>query len=155
MEILKKPIVKDVITNVIYSILIIVYFVCLNTQGTLLEASILARYIQISSITFLGISIINLEIGFRKDKSKVFANGIEFLLLAIFTILIQHMTKVSDYTMFEYTQQGAFAFVAYYILKSGVMYTKLKYDKLKSLSDIKEIVKEEPKKKATKRKNIK
>ena len=35
------------------------------------------------------------------------------------------------------------------------MYTKLKHDELKNLSDIKEIVKEEPIKKETKRKNKK
>ena len=35
------------------------------------------------------------------------------------------------------------------------MYTKMQQDKLNALSDIKELVKEEPTKKATKRKNIK
>ena len=96
-----------------------------------------------------------MEIGHKNDKTKIFINGIEFMALAIFTLLIKHMPKVLGYTMRSYTEIGVYAFVAYYILKSGIMYTKLRHDKLKSLSDIKEIVKEEPKKKATKRKNIK
>ena len=155
MEILKKPIVKDVITNVTYLILVVIYFVCFNTQGSQLDQSILTNYINISAMTFLAISIVLFEIGYRKEKTKIFINGIEFLVLAIFTLLIKHMTKVLGHTMRNYTEVGTYAFVAYYILKTAIMYTKMKYDQLKSMSDIKEIVKEEPTKKATKRKNKK
>ena len=93
--------------------------------------------------------------GYRKEKTKVFINGIEFLVLAIFTLLIKHMPKVLGNTMKSYTEVGTYAFIAYYILKTAISYTKMKQDELKNLSDIKEIVKEEPTKKATKRKNIK
>ena len=57
--------------------------------------------------------------------------------------------------MIDYTQFGIYAFISYYIIKSAIMYTKMRHDQLKELSDIKDIVKEEPTKKVTKRKNIK
>ena len=155
MEMFKKPIVKDAIVNATYLILIIIYFVCFNAQGALLDATVLDTYIDISSITFLFISIVFFEIGYRKEKAKIFINGLEFLVLAVFTLLIKHMPKVFGYTMRNYTEVGTYAFIAYYILKTAIMYTKMKQDQLKALSDIKEIVKEEPTKKATKRKNIK
>lgn len=155
MNILKKTIVKDVITNVVYLILIIIYFVCFNTQVTPLEQTILIRYIDISSMTFLLIAIVMFEVGYRNDKAKIFINGAEFLVLAIATLLIKHIPKTLGYTMKQYTETVTYAFIAYYILKLAIMYTKLKYDELKKLSDIKEIVKEEPIKKATKRKNKK
>lgn len=155
MEILKKPIVKDVITNVTYLILVVIYFVCFNTQGTLLDSVTLEKYIEISSITFLFISIVLFEMGYRKEKTKIFINGIEFLALAVFTLLIKHMPKVLGNTMRNYTEIGTYAFIAYYMLKTAVMYTKMKHDQLKNMSDIKEIVKEEPAKKTTKRKNKK
>lgn len=155
MNILKKPIVKDVITNVVYLILIIIYFVCFNTQVTPLEQTILIRYIDISSMTFLIIAIVMFEVGYKNDKAKIFINGVEFLVLAISTLLIKHIPKTLGYTMKQYTEVVTYAFIAYYILKSAIMYTKLKHDELKKLSDIKEIVKEEPVKKTTKRKNKK
>lgn len=155
MNILKKTIVKDVVTNVVYLILIIIYFVCFNTQVTPLEQTILIRYIDISSMTFLLIAIVMFEVGYRNDKTKIFINGAEFLVLAIATLLIKHIPKTLGYTMKQYTEAVTYAFIAYYILKLAIMYTKLKYDELKKLSDIKEIVKEEPIKKATKRKNKK
>ena len=155
MEILKKPIVKDIITNVIYMLLVIIYFICFNTQVITLEQSIILRYVDISSIVFVGIAIILFEIGYKNEKAKIFTNGVEFLILAIFTLLIKHMPKALGCTMKSYTEIVTYAFIIYYILKTAVMYTKMQQDKLKALSDIKEIVKEEPTKKATKRKNIK
>ena len=154
-EVLKKNIVRDILANIIYLILVVIYFVTFNTQGNLLDSETLIKYIDISSITFLLIAIVMFEIGYRKDKAKIFIYGIEFLALAIFTLLIKHMPKVLGYTMKEYTEIGTYAFIAYYILKSGVQYTIKKQNELKSLSDIKEIIKEEPTKKETKRKNIK
>ena len=155
MEILKKPIVKDVITNITYLLLVALYFICFNTQLLSIDSTLLIRYIDISSMVFLGISIIMFEVGYRKDKSKIFVNGVEFFVLAIFTLLIKHMPKVLGNTVKDYNQVGIYTFIAYYILKSAIMYTKMRHDQLKELSDIKDIVKEEPTKKVTKRKNIK
>lgn len=155
MNILKKPIAKDILTNVVYLVLMIIYFICFNTQVVTLDQAILVRYIDISSMTFLLIAIVMFEVGYRNDKSKIFINGVEFLVLAISALLIKHIPKTLGYTMKQYTEAVTYAFIAYYILKSVLMYTKLKHDELKKLSDIKEIVKEEPIKKATKRKNKK
>lgn len=155
MEILKKTIVKDIIINVIYLILIVIYLVCFNIQGTLLAVETLTQFINISSMVFLVISIIMLEVGYRKENTKIFINGIEFFILAIFTLLIKHMPKVLENTMKSYVEVGLYASIAYYILKLAIIFTKDKHEQLKNLSDIKEIVKEEPTKKITKRKNIK
>lgn len=154
-DILKKDIIKDILTNVIYLILVVVFFIVFNAQASLLDSNTLLKYIDISSIIFLFIAIVMFEIGYKKDKTKIFIYGIEFLVLAIFTFLIKHMPKAFGYTMKEYTEVGIYAYIAYYILKSGIQYTITKQKELNSLSDIKEIVKEEPTKKATKRKNIK
>ena len=108
-----------------------------------------------ASIIFLIIAIVILEIGYRKGKSKIFIIGLEFLAIAIFTLLIKHLPKVLGYTIPEYIQIGIYSTIAYCILKLAVQYTMKKQKELKDLSDIKEIVKEEPTKKATKRKNIK
>lgn len=111
--------------------------------------------IDISSIAFLAIAITMFEIGYRKDKVQIFINGIELFALATMTLLIKHIPKILGCTIKNYIIVVIFVFITYYILKIAIMYTKSKYDKLKSLSDIKEIVKEEPLKKVAKRKNKK
>ena len=78
-DILKKDIIRDTLTNTVYLILIIIYFITFNTQRTLLDSETLIKYIDISSMTFLTITIVMFEVGYRKDKAKIFIYGIEFL----------------------------------------------------------------------------
>ena len=150
-----KTITKGILTNIICLILITIYFICFNTQAIQLESSTLLRFIDISSMIFLGISIILFEIGYRKEENKIFINGIEILILAIFVLLIKHVLRPTSIEVTNYTKTGIYAIGAYYIAKLGVTYTKSRSEELKNLSDIKEIVKEEPRKKEAKRKNIK
>lgn len=146
-ELLKKEIVRDILTNVLYMLLVIIFFITFNTQ----EVS----YINISSMTFLLIAIIMFEIAYRSNKGKVYIYGIEFLILSTLTLFIRHIPKTIDCTEKKYTEIITHSFIIYYILKSAIQYTIKKHNELKNLSDIKEIVKEEHTKKTTKRKNIK
>lgn len=156
----KKPkmrsvLTKKIITSLVYAIVIIVYFIYLGSQYERLETSTLIKYINASSMLFLAISIAMMEVSYRKSDESFFLNGIEFLTLATFTLLIQHMPKILGCSIQTYTLIGSNLFVVYYILKSAIIYTKGKQEELESFSDIKEIVKDEPIKKATKRKNKK
>lgn len=150
-----KKLLKDIITNLVYGTIIAIYLICFNLQYEMLATNVLPYYINISSMSFLAIAIVMLEVAYRKDKTKMFIYGIEYIALATFTILIQHMPKIIKCSIEEYIQTGLYAFVAYYILKIAILYTKHKQDELKSLSDVKEIVKDEPIKKEAKRKNKK
>ena len=142
-------------SNIIFVLLIVIYFICFNTQCVNLETSILTQCINISSLIFLGIAIVMFEIGYRKDKKKIGIHGIEILVLGIFTLLMKHMPRILESDMKTYIEMGTYGFIIYYVLKSAIMYTKKKQEELKSLSDIKEIVKEEPIKKEAKRRNKK
>ena len=76
-------------------------------------------------------------------------------LLATFTLLIRHMPKLFGCSTQTYVLIGSYLFAIYYMLKSAILYTREKQELLNRLSDIKEIVKEEPVKKVTRRRNKK
>ena len=155
MEKVKNILTQNIVINLTYAIITVIYFVFISTQYSKFSGINLNNYIHISSLFFLGISIVIMEISFRKSDELIFTNGIEFLAMAVFILLTQHMTKLFNYSIQVYTLAGANFIGIYYILKSAVLYTKEQQDKLKSLSDIKEIVKDEPIKKVSKRKNKK
>ena len=155
MEKVKNILTQNIVINLTYAIITVIYFVFISTQYSKFSGVNLNNYIHISSLFFLGISIVIMEISFRKSDELIFTNGIEFLAMAVFILLTQHMTKLFNYSIQVYTLAGANFIGIYYILKSAVLYTKEQQDKLKSLSDIKEIVKDEPIKKVSKRKNKK
>ncbi len=155
MEKVKNILTQNIVINLTYAIITVIYFVFISTQYSKFSGVNLNNYIHISSLFFLGISIVIMEISFKKSDELIFTNGIEFLAMAVFILLTQHMTKLFNYSIQVYTLAGANFIGIYYILKSAVLYTKNQQDKLNSLSDIKEIVKDEPIKKASKRKNKK
>ena len=155
MEKVKNILTQNIVINLTYAIITVIYFVFISTQYSKFGGVNLSNYIHISSLFFLAISIAIMEISFRKSDELTFINGIEFLAIAVFILLTQHMTKLFNYSIQVYTLAGANFIGIYYILKSAVLYTKEQQNKLKSLSDIKEIVKDEPIKKASKRKNKK
>ena len=142
MEKVKNILTQNIVLNLTYAIITVIYFVFISTQYSKFSGVNLNNYIHISSLFFLAISIVIMEVSFRKSNELTFINGIEFLVMAIFILLTQHMTKVFNYGIQVYTLVGANFIGIYYILKSAVLYTKEQQDKLKSLSDIKEIVKD-------------
>lgn len=152
---MKKQFRKKIILNLTFGLVTILYFVVFGTQYTRLDISILDRYIDLSSLLFLVIAIVIMEIAYKKSDESIFLYGIEFIIIAVFTLLTQHLSKMLNSSIEVYTLAGANIFAVYYILKSGILYTKLNQNELESLSDIKEIVKDEPVKKEAKRKNKK
>ena len=155
MEKVKNILTQNIVINLTYAIVTVIYFVFISTQYSKFSGINLNNYIHISSLFFLGISIVIMEISFKKSDELIFTNGIEFLAMAVFILLTQHMTKLFNYSIQVYTLAGANFIGIYYILKSAILYTKEQQNKLNNLSDIKEIVKDEPIKKASKRKNKK
>lgn len=155
MEKVKNILTQNIVINLTYAIITVIYFVFISTQYSKFSGINLNNYIHISSLFFLGISIVIMEISFNKSDELIFTNGIEFLAMAVFILLTQHMAKLFNYSIQVYTLAGANFIGIYYILKSAILYTKEQQNKLNNLSDIKEIVKDEPIKKASKRKNKK
>ncbi len=155
MEKVKNILTQNIVINLTYAIITVIYFVFISTQYSKFSGINLNNYIHISSLFFLGISIVIMEISFKKSDELIFTNGIEFLAMAVFILLTQHMSKLFNYSIQVYTLAGANFIGIYYILKSAILYTKEQQNKLNNLSDIKEIVKDEPIKKASKRKNKK
>ena len=155
MEKVKNILTQNIVINLTYAIVTVIYFVFISTQYSKFSGINLNNYIHISSLFFLGISIIIMEISFKKSDELIFTNGIEFLAMAVFILLTQHMAKLFNYSIQVYTLAGANFIGIYYILKSAILYTKEQQNELNNLSDIKEIVKDEPIKKASKRKNKK
>lgn len=152
---INKCITGDVLANLAYSSMIMIYFMFFNIQYEAVSEAVLVKYINISSLVFLGLAIFIIEIAYKKESDNILIYGLEFLVLSIFTLLIKHLPKLFDCSTQTYILIGSYMFAIYYMLKSTILYTREKQEELNKYSDIKEIVKDEPIKKATRRKNKK
>lgn len=151
---MKKEFLKKVLINLIIALVVIIYFIIFSTQYTRLDSAILYRYTDISSLIFLVIAIIAMEVSYKKSNEYIFLSGVEIAVIAVLTLLTKHVPKVINCSIEVYTLAGANLFVIYTLLKNAILYTKQNQDELENMSDIKDIVKDEPVKKISKRKNV-
>ena len=147
---------KTIFRNLLKAIGIMAYFVILNIAYVRMNVDRLMNDIEIFAGTFLVFGLIMLEIAYKKDSGKTAISGIELLVLSMHSLSIKHVITFYQYDFRFYLLTSSYVFAIYYVLKSTIIYTKEKRKYLKNLSDISEIVKEEPiKKEAKKRRKTK
>ena len=142
----------NVYKNILIAIIIMIYFIMINTLYYKLDNLMLLNVLKVLSIVILVFGIIVLEIAYRKDKGGLAINSIEIIVLAGHTLSIAHIVQLQKFEFANYILVSSYIFSIYFILKSIIIFTKERRDYLNSLSDIKEIVANEPvKKTATKK----
>ena len=148
-----KKINDKVFENIIIAVAIMLYFIIINFSYYRLDTNNLIMMLKIASIIILLFSIIIFEIAYKKDNGKIAIYGIEILVLASHVLSIMQVVEIVKIKFTIYILISSYTFAIYYILKAIILYTIDKRNYLKGLSDIKEIVNNEPiKKEATKKK---
>lgn len=146
---------KEVYINIIYSVIMMAYFIVLNILNHNCTENIFKTCIKISYMIFLIISIITIEIAYKKSSKKLAIYGIEYMVIATYILLIETITTALNLSMNKYIVFSSYIFPIYYIFKAILLETKENTKELKQLSDIKEIVKKEkPTKKVAKKRII-
>ena len=149
---MKKDISLNVYKNIVIALAIMIYFIIINSMYYKVENTQLLNILKIFSMVILFVGIIILEIAYRKDNGKLGINAIEVIVLAGHTLSTAHIVELQKFSFANYILVSSYVFSIYYLFKAVFIYTKERRDYLKSLSDIKEIVANEPiKKSATKK----
>lgn len=149
---MKKNISLNVYKNIIIAIAIMIYFIVINSMYYKLEKNNLLLILKALSIVILFMGIIILEIAYRKDNGRIGINAIEVIVLAGHTLSIAHIVELHKFEFANYILVSSYMFSIYYLFKAVFIYTKERKEYLNSLSDIKEIVANDPiKKEATKK----
>ncbi len=132
-----------------FGVLIQAYFAILDKTSKAVSATVFSGYIKISYIIFITVAVIMFEIAYKKNKKSFLICGIEFTFLSIHTLLIGKNIILNDILNTSYI------WPTYYCLKAVIIYTNENRRRLKNISDISQIVKEEKpiKKVAKKRKS--
>lgn len=135
----KLKINKRIFQNIILAIVIVLYFIFINLGFYNIEPSKFIKDLQVFSIITIGITIIIFEKAYKKDSSELAIYGIESLILSICTLLTIFI-GINYNNKFSYIINTiAILFATYYVVKSIVIYIKLRKKALKRVSDIDKI----------------
>lgn len=139
--------------NIIIAVVLMIYFITINICYKNIERETVLIGLKVASILIMAISIITFEIAYKKDSGVIGITAIEILVIASHTLSIAHVVEASALDFRTYILTSSYIFSIYYVLKSIIIYTNEKRKYLKSLSDIKEIVINDPIKKDAKKRN--
>lgn len=149
-----NKILEKVIKNILIAIIVMIYFIIINILQIRLITNIMDITIKSLSMLLLFFGIVLIERAYKKDNAEIFITSIEVLVLAVHTLFINYVISKYKFDFRTYILASSYIFAIYYILKTIIIYIKSKKQYFKSLSDISEIVKDEPIVKEATKKNI-
>lgn len=136
----------------IYAIIVELYFVALNFTYPTIPLDTFELIIKISFIAFIVTSILMFELAYKKEKKSLAITGIEFVVLATHVLILGKSVIQAKESTKWYILMTSCIWPTYYCLKAMVIHTIENRRRLKQISDISEIVKEEkPTKKVAKK----
>ena len=151
-NIFKRKSNRDIFLSIVFAILISIYFITLNWINITAPVKTYELFTKISYTGFILTAIIIFEIAYKKDSGTVSIYGIEFMVLATHILLIERIIQVLKFNVAEFIVTTSYIWSIYYCLKAIIIYTRENVKKLKEVSDVAEIVKEEkPTKKVAKK----
>lgn len=146
---IRKKYKNNLLICLIYAIIIESYFISLHIINTLMSINNFNSYLKAIYMILIIIAIIMLEVAYKKEKKSIMVVGIELIFIALHTLLIEKILKDSKQLNILISST---VWPTYYCLKSTIIYTIENRRRLKQISDISEIVKEEkPVKKVAKK----
>ena len=148
MEIRKKY-KSNLLICLIYAIIIEIYFTSLHVISTLMSIENFNYYLKIIYMLLIIMAVVMFEIAYKKEKKSILVVGIELIAIALHTLLIDKILKSSEQVNIL---SSSSVWPIYYLLKATIVYTIENRRRLKQISDVSEIVKEEkPAKKVAKK----
>ena len=142
----KEKINKEISKNILIAIGIMLYFYFISLGSVNIQTEIFSVDLRVFSIGILLGAIVLFEISYKKENTKLCIYGIEVLVLAILTLFLIYIYTIYPNAFNLISAWMSLGFAIYYVSKGIVIYKKMEKDYYKSLSDIKEIVKKESKK---------
>lgn len=142
----------NIIICLVYAIIIEIYFTALNVVYESIPVEKFDIFIKISSIIFILVAILILEIAYKKQKKSLTIKGIEFVILATHILILEKAVAQVNENKQWYILMTSCIWPTYYCLKAVIIHTIENRRRLKQISDITDIVKEEkPTKKVAKK----
>lgn len=155
-KVVDKKTSKRVFINLLIAITIMAYFCILSIVYKNVGLDLITTVVKVATMVFLTISLILLEIAYKKESKKFVIHSFEILALAIHSLTTMHVIRINNFDFNNYILISSYAFSIYYVLKTIIITTKARKEFLNGLSDISQIVqKEEPRKKEASKKDKK
>lgn len=136
----KKKIYKNVFGNILFGILISVYFISLGWGFVNINTRSFVTDLKVFSVILLGITIILFEYAYNKDSGRAALKGVEILVVSIVSLVLLYMYILYQDKFVMITSICSCVAIVYYFIRAISVYIKDKISWKKTISDVKEII---------------
>ena len=136
----KKKIKSRTITNAISIILVSIYLSIIAIMERNIETTTYMIILKIFSVVLSIVSIIMIEISYKKNDNALILITVEVLVLTFFTIFLISAYSLYYGQFYKVIVFGISIAIIYYLVKNILYIKKIKKEYYKSLNDIKTIV---------------
>ena len=140
MEEVKNEIMNKIWECILSAIIVYAYFIFLNLGIRNIHQNILLTDLKVFSVSLAIVAVMLLEFAYRKKETKNLYRGIEVLVLAIITMLLQYIILYLTPKYRIIVPIFAVIYNIYFVLKALFLLYKTKSSYIKNLSDIKDII---------------
>lgn len=139
----KDELDKKILWNMWLSIIIMLYFCIADGVYIGVPEAISNVLLKAFAIGFIFVTILVFEIAYRRENGALGIVGIELLVFSIIMLYMPQIFKNLNKGVAQIFALTPFFCAVYYLIKSMIDYVKTEENYQKSLSDVKEIVREE------------
>ena len=137
----KNNINTIIFQNLLAATIIMAYFCLINVTYYNFENNIFEEYMKYFALGIILITVIDIEIAYRKNSIKLWIIGGEFLISGIVSLYIPYIYLHTNNIIRIIIMILPAILVVYYFLKSYIIYRQKRFHYQNNLSDVKEILK--------------
>ena len=142
-EEIQKKIFLKVISNIFVGSIIILFFIFIILGHKNITREVFITDLKVFSVAILIFSIILFENAYKRENKSLGVFGIEILVLAISNIGLLYVCIMNDIIFMKTVLIMAGITIVYYIIKSIIVFLKMKKSYYKENSELSETIEEE------------
>jgi len=138
----KENIKTNIFHNLIAAVIILAYLAAINIMYYKFEKNIFEEGMKYFALGIIVVTVVDIELAYRKNSKKLALIGIELLLCAILSLYIPYIYLHTTAYLRNCIMVLPAVILIYYLFKSLVIFKQNQFKYQNNLSDVKEIVKD-------------
>lgn len=138
----KEHIKTKIFHTLLAAVIILAYLVAINLMYYKFEHAIFEQYMKYFALGIILVTVIEIEIAYRKDSKMLALIGVELFLCAVLSLYIPYIYLHTTAYLRNTVMILPAVLLIYYAFKSFIIYKQNQFKHRNNLSDVKEILKD-------------
>lgn len=142
----KENIKINIFHNLIVATIIMAYLAAINVMYYNFEQTVFEHYMKYFALFIIFVTVVDIELAYRKDSKKLALIGIELLLCGILSLYIPYIYLHTTAYLRNCVMVLPAALIIYYFFKSIIIFKQNQFKHQNNLSDVKDLLKHDERK---------